>query len=52
VRVMERAGASTIKRESIQRGTLRTLRMDGLNKVLKGVTTLDEVLRVTQKDEG
>ena len=52
VRVMERAGASTIKREAIQRGTLRTLRMDGLNKVLKGVTTLDEVLRVTQKDEG
>jgi general secretion pathway protein E len=52
VRIMERAGASTIKREAIQRGTLRTLRMDGLNKVLKGVTTLEEVLRVTQKDEG
>ena len=52
VRVMERSGASTIKRESIQRGTLRTLRMDGLNKVLHGVTTLDEVLRVTQKDDG
>ena len=51
VRVMERSGASTIKREAIQRGTLRTLRMDGLNKVLHGVTTLDEVLRVTQKDE-
>jgi general secretion pathway protein E len=52
VRVMERAGANTIKREAIERGTLRTLRMDGLNKVLAGVTTLDEVLRVTQKDEG
>jgi general secretion pathway protein E len=51
VRVMERAGASTIKHEAIERGTLRTLRMDGLNKVLKGVTTLEEVLRVTQKDD-
>jgi general secretion pathway protein E len=51
VRVMEHAGANTIKREAIERNTLRTLRMDGLNKVLKGVTTLDEVLRVTQKDE-
>ncbi|MHC5211744.1 MAG: GspE/PulE family protein [Planctomycetota bacterium] len=51
VRVMEHAGANTIKREAIERNTLRTLRMDGLNKVLKGVTTLEEVLRVTQKDE-
>jgi len=51
VRVMERAGASTIKHECIKRGTLRTLRQDGLNKVRAGVTTIDEVLRVTQKDE-
>ncbi|MDG2149415.1 MAG: ATPase, T2SS/T4P/T4SS family [Planctomycetota bacterium] len=51
VRVMERAGASVIKREAIQSGNLRTLRMDGLNKVAAGVTTIDEVLRVTQKDE-
>ena len=52
VRVMEKSSASVIKREAIERGTLLTLRRDGLNKVLKGVTTLDEVLRVTQKDEG
>ena len=51
VRVMERSGASTIKHEAIERGTLRTLRRDGLNKVRAGVTTIDEVLRVTQKDE-
>jgi general secretion pathway protein E len=51
VRVMERAGSSVIKREAIERGTLRTLRKDGLAKVLAGVTTIDEVLRVTQKDE-
>jgi len=51
VRVMERAGSSVIKREAIERGTLRTLRKDGLAKVLGGVTTIDEVLRVTQKDD-
>ncbi|GJM20340.1 MAG: type II secretion system protein GspE [Planctomycetota bacterium] len=51
IRVMERAGASVIKREAIQSGNLRTLRMDALNKVLSGTTTLDEALRVTQKDE-
>ncbi len=51
VRVMERSGASIIKREAMERGTLRTLRMDGLNKVRHGITTVDEVLRVTQRDE-
>jgi general secretion pathway protein E len=51
VRVMERSGSSVIKREAIERGTLRTLRRDGLAKVLAGVTTIDEVLRVTQKDD-
>jgi type II secretory ATPase GspE/PulE/Tfp pilus assembly ATPase PilB-like protein len=29
---------------------MRTLYMDGLNKAVKGDTTLQEVLRVTQKD--
>ncbi len=51
VRVMDRSGASIIKREAIQRNALRTLRMDGLNKVLAGTTTIEEVLRVTQKDD-
>ncbi len=51
LRVMERAGASLIKKEAVQSGNLRTLRMDGLNKVAAGVTTIDEVLRVTQKDD-
>jgi type II secretory ATPase GspE/PulE/Tfp pilus assembly ATPase PilB-like protein len=50
IRIMERAGASIIKREAMANG-IRTLRMDGLNKVRAGVTTIDEVLRVTQKDE-
>ena len=48
--VMDRAGASIIKKSAIDRGALNTLRMDGINKVLKGSTTIDEILRVTQLD--
>jgi general secretion pathway protein E len=47
--VMSRLGASTIKRECVSRG-MRTLRMDGAEKVRRGLTTVDEVLRVTQMD--
>jgi general secretion pathway protein E len=47
--VMDRASAATIKKASIQRGC-RTLRMDGARKVAEGITTVDEVLRVTQLD--
>jgi len=48
--VMDRANATVIKKSAIERGKLRTLRMDGIQKVLHGVTTIDEVLRVTQQD--
>ncbi|MCX5751920.1 MAG: ATPase, T2SS/T4P/T4SS family [Candidatus Saganbacteria bacterium] len=47
--VIERAPADEIKKASIKAG-MRSLRDDGLLKVLKGQTTLDEVLRVTQLD--
>jgi len=47
--VMDRVGSNTIKRTSIERGC-RTLRMDGARKVVHGVTTADEVLRMTQLD--
>ncbi len=46
---MERASAATIKKSSISRGC-RTLRMDGARKVRQGMTTVQEVLRVTQLD--
>jgi general secretion pathway protein E/type IV pilus assembly protein PilB len=48
--VMNRAPASTIAHEAIKHG-MRTLRMDGWNKVKEGKTTLEEVLRVTQTEE-
>jgi general secretion pathway protein E len=47
--IMERTSSSIIKKSSIERGC-RTLRMDGARKVLRGVTTAAEVLRVTQLD--
>ena len=47
--IVDKASASAIKRGAIQRG-LRTLRMDGIEKLLAGTTTPEEVLRVTQMD--
>jgi len=38
-----------IKRIAIEKG-MKTLRDDGLHKVIHGITTMEEVLRVTQKD--
>ncbi len=48
--VLNRSAASTIAQRAIQNG-MRTLRTDGWNKVRNGVTTVEEVLRVTQTEE-
>ncbi len=47
--IVNKTSASEIKRGALERG-LRTLRMDGVEKVLTGQTTPQEVLRVTQLD--
>ncbi len=47
--IVERHSASKIKRDAIA-GGFQTLRMDGARKVLLGMTTPDEILRVTQLD--
>ena len=47
--ITERIDSQSIKQKAILKG-MKTLRKDGLNKVLKGITTLEEVLRVTPKD--
>ncbi|MBW8035463.1 MAG: type II secretion system protein GspE [Planctomycetes bacterium] len=47
--VYKRQSAGVIKRTAIE-GGMRTLRMDGAQKVLQGETTIAEVLRVTQSD--
>jgi type II secretory ATPase GspE/PulE/Tfp pilus assembly ATPase PilB-like protein len=43
---MRHATVKEIKDKAISLG-MRTLRQDGIEKVKKGITTIDEVLRVT-----
>jgi len=47
--VYRRETAGTIKKIALEAG-MQTLRMDGARKVLAGITTVAEVLRVTQSD--
>jgi general secretion pathway protein E len=47
--VLKNADANVIKKAALQEG-FHTLREDGASKVLRGITTLEEVLRVTQED--
>ena len=47
--IYRRESAGAIKKASLNAG-LQTLRMDGVRKVLAGITTIAEVLRVTQAD--
>jgi type II secretion system protein E len=48
--ILNRAPASTIAQRAIDQG-MRTLRTDGWNKVRSGLSTIEEVLRVTQTEE-
>jgi general secretion pathway protein E len=47
--ILKSADAQTIKRVAISQG-MDTLRDDGARKVLKGITTVEEVLAATQED--
>ena len=47
--IMQSAGAAEIQKAAIEEGML-TLRMDGWLKVLKGITTLEQVVRETAAD--
>src|SRR5688572_3096458 len=47
--VIKRASAAVIKNQAMAEG-MRTLRMVGIDKALEGVTTLEEVWRVTAED--
>jgi type II secretory ATPase GspE/PulE/Tfp pilus assembly ATPase PilB-like protein len=48
--ILSRAASSTIAARAVEQG-MRTLRIDGWNKVKSGTTTIEEVLRVTQIEE-
>jgi len=47
--ILNKASSNEIKQAAINAG-MKTLRDDGLLKIVQGITTLDEVLRVTQLD--
>jgi general secretion pathway protein E len=47
--IIRRAHAGEIKEYAVSRG-MKTLRDDGLARAAAGVTTIEEVLRVTQDD--
>ena len=47
--ILEGASANEIKKTAVRLGT-KTLRMSGLTKIKDGVTSIEEVLRVTFGD--
>jgi type IV pilus assembly protein PilB len=47
--VIKRASAAVIKNQAISEG-MKTLRMVGIDKAKEGITTLEEILRVTAED--
>jgi len=48
--ILQRASSQQIKQKAVSQG-MRTLRQDGLEKVKRGLTTVTEVLRVTQEED-
>jgi type IV pilus assembly protein PilB len=51
VRELAFAGATTVEiRRAAVKGGMSTLYEDGLNKVMQGITTLDEVFRVSKRE--
>ncbi|MEM7262613.1 MAG: ATPase, T2SS/T4P/T4SS family [Planctomycetota bacterium] len=48
--IISRTSASVIKQVAVESGHLLTLRNDGIEKVKQGVSTMEEVFRVTQMD--
>lgn len=47
--IVKRASAAVIKNQAVSEG-MKTLRMVGIDKAREGVTTLEEVLRITSDD--
>ncbi len=47
--ILRRASSREIRRHAVERG-MATLRQDGWAKACEGVTTIEEILRVTQED--
>ena len=50
IHIIKESPATVIKAEAM-RDQMKTLRMDGLDKALAGITTIEEILRVTAADD-
>lgn len=48
--ILTRASSQQIKKKALEQGMI-TLRQDGWQKALAGITTIDEVIRVSQQEE-
>jgi general secretion pathway protein E/type IV pilus assembly protein PilB len=48
--LLTQAGTTDVIKQAAIRAGMETLRIDGWNKVLAGITTIDEVMRVTKAD--
>ncbi len=48
--IIARSASNEVKQKALEEG-MKTLRDDGWDKVLRGVTTVEEVLRVTEENE-
>jgi type IV pilus assembly protein PilB len=48
--VLQGCSTAELKAQMIDEG-VKTLRMAGITKVLEGVTTVDEIMRVTASDQ-
>ena len=48
--ILQRAAASTVAARAVELG-MKTLRQDGWEKARQGITTIEEILRVTQSEE-
>jgi type IV pilus assembly protein PilB len=49
--ISQRAPSRMIRKVAIETQSMNTLLVDGLKKVIKGITSLDEVMRVTGQNE-
>ncbi len=49
--ILDRASSPDIKRRAVQEGMV-TLRMHGISKVQEGITSVEEVLKETARDDG
>jgi type IV pilus assembly protein PilB len=48
--ILQSASARAIRQASIEHG-MRTMRLDGVNKAIEGITTIEEVIRLTRSEE-